>query len=156
MDFKVKDLPEVAIIGKQGFCSEGNNIVKQIWEDANSHFGEVSSLALKESDGSLTGVWGAMSDQSMAFLPWTNNFSTGYYLAGVQVAPDAKAPEGWTKWILPPRKYLVVEVQMEEYAKTFSEVLNTILPQNKLKLCGAACDFTDPKSGKNKLFFPVQ
>ena len=156
MKAEIKDLAEIVIIGKEGFCTEEKNIVQQLWADANAHFGEVAPLAKKKADGSLVGVWGAMSDETMSFLPWTNNFSRGYYLAGVEVECDKDAPEGWKKWILPARKYLIVDVQAEKYMETFSQVIQDVIPQMRLKLCGAVCDFTDSTTGKNKLFFPIQ
>ncbi len=115
----IKDLPEIAIIGKEGFCTAEKNIVQELWADANAHFGEVAPLAKKKSDGTLAGVWGAMSDETMSFLPWTNNFSCGYYLAGIEVECDKDAPEGWKKWILPARKYLIVDVQRKTTRKLF-------------------------------------
>ena len=152
----IKDLPEIAIIGKEGFCTAEKNIVQELWADANAHFGEVAPLAKKKSDGTLAGVWGAMSDETMSFLPWTNNFSCGYYLAGVEVDSDKEVPVGWKKWILPARKYLIIDVQAENYTETFSNVIQQSIPEMQLKLCGAACDFTDVATGKNKLFFPVE
>lgn len=155
MDFKIVDLPEIAIIGKEGLCTESSNVVQELWGLCNSHFDEVAELGMKEKDGSYVGFWGAMSDETMSFMPWTNNFSRGLYLAGVEVSKDAEAPEGWTKWVMPARKYLVVDVQMDQYMAIFSEVIQHTIPDNQFKLCGAVCDYTEPATGNNKLFFPV-
>lgn len=155
LHFEIIDLPEIAVIGKEGLCSQEHNIVSQLWNQANSHFSEVAELGMKDENGAYVGFWGAMSDESRSFMPWTENFSRGLYLAGVEANQEAVAPEGWVKWILPARKYLVTEVQPENYAKTFSDVLTDILPGQGLELSGAVCDFTDPSTGKNKLFFPV-
>lgn len=156
MNIKIVDLPEVAIIGKEGLCTEDNNIVQELWELCNCHFSEVEDLGMKEKDGSYVGFWGAMSDETMSFIPWTNNFSRGLYLAGIEVSKEADAPEGWTKWVMPARKYLVVDVQMEKYGETFKEVIEHTIPDRKVKLCGAVCDYTEPRTGKNKLFFPIE
>ena len=51
-----------------------------------------------------------MSDETMSFLPWTDDFSRGLYLAGVEVYEDTPVPDGWVKWVMPARKYLVTEV----------------------------------------------
>lgn len=155
MEYKFVDLPELAIIGKEGLCTEEKNIVQDLWREANSHFDEVAALGMKEAGGSYVGFWGAMSDESRAFQPWSNQFSRGLYLAGVEAYTDSVAPEGWTKWILPARKYLVVEVDPSQYADTFYTVINHLIPQKRLKLSGAVCDYTEPATGKNKLFFPV-
>ena len=56
---------------------------------------------------------------------------------------------------MPARKYLVTEVAPGNYEETFRNVINHLIPELGMKLAGAACDFTDPATGKNKLFFPV-
>jgi predicted transcriptional regulator YdeE len=97
-----------------------------------------------------------MSDETMSFMPWTDGFSRGLYLAGIEVYEDTEVPAGWVKWILPARKYLVTEVQPESYGKIFEYVIQSLIPELGLKLAGAVCDFTDPSTGHNKLFFPVE
>ena len=66
-----------------------------LWDEANSHFGEIAHLAKKDEDGNISGIWGAMSDFSRSFQPW-EGFQKGLYLAGVECNEDAKAPDGWT------------------------------------------------------------
>lgn len=78
MDIRIVDLPEIAINGKEGFCTEESNIVQDLWEQANENFGEVLELGMKEESGEFVGFWGAMSDETMSFMPWTNNFTRGY------------------------------------------------------------------------------
>ena len=97
MDIRIVDLPAVAIIGKEGFCTEEANIVQDLWKQANENFDEVLGLGMKEKNGVFAGFWGAMSDETMSFMPWTHNFTRGYYLAGIEVTKDAQAPEGWKK-----------------------------------------------------------
>ena len=140
MDIRIVDLPEVAIIGKEGFCTEESNIVQELWKQANENFDEILELGMKEENGSFVGFWGAMSDETMSFMPWTNNFTKGYYLAGIEVDKDAEAPEGWKKWIMPARKSLVVEVMFEHYMETFNDVLENQIPLRNMKLSGSACD----------------
>jgi len=156
MDVKIIELPEISIVGKEGLCTKEKNVVSDLWADANSHFAEVAHIGMKEKDGSYVGFWGAMSDETMSFLPWTENYSRGYYLAGVEVNKDAIAPQGWKRWDMPARKYLVADVCPEQYGQIFSEVINEIIPKMNLKLSGAVCDYTEPSTGKNKLFFPVE
>lgn len=39
---------------------------------------------MKEKNGAFVGFWGAMSDETMSFMPWTDNFTRGYYLDMVE------------------------------------------------------------------------
>lgn len=156
MEIKIIDLPMIAVIGKEGLCTTEKNIVEQLWREANSHFDEVAALGMKNSDGTYVGFWGAMSDESKSFRPWTHQFTRGLYLAGVETYADAIAPEGWTKWVMPARKYIVVDVEPNRYGAIFDEVINRTISEKGMKLAGAVCDYTEPATGKNKLFFPVE
>ena len=89
------------VIGKEGSTMDGEGFIQKLWDDANSHFAEVSHLAKRDENGNLVGVWGAMSDFSRSFKPWEEDFSKGLYLAGVECGHDAEAPEGWIKWTIP-------------------------------------------------------
>lgn len=153
---KIVDLPEINIIGKEGLCTKDNNICQDLWKQANEHFNEVAELGMKEKDGSFVGFWGAMSDETMSFLPWSDGFSRGLYLAGTEVVHEAEAPAGWVKWTMPARKYLIEDVTPETYGDIFSETINNTIPGMNMELCGAVCDYTEPKTGQNKLFFPVK
>ena len=110
-----------------------------------------SELYFEEPD-----IEGFMSDETMSFMPWTDGFSRGLYLAGIEVYEDTAVPDGWVKWVMPARKYLVTEVQPENYGEIFKYVINSLIPELGMKLAGAVCDFTEPATGQNKLFFPVE
>ena len=97
-----------------------------------------------------------MSDETMSFMPWTDDFSRGLYLAGIEVYEDTPVPDGWVKWVMPARKYLVTEVTPESYGEIFRNVIYSLIPELGMKLAGAVCDFTEPATGQNKLFFPVE
>ena len=97
------------VIGKEGSTLDGEGFIQKLWDDANSHFGEVAHLAKKDANGGIVGIWGAMSDISRSFKPWEDGFSKGLYLAGVECVDNAEAPDGWTKWIIPEYEYIVVE-----------------------------------------------
>lgn len=155
MEFQMIDLPEITIIGKEGFCTAAHSVVQALWQEANSHFTEIAPLAKRNADGSFTAFWGAMSDESRAFLPWTEGFSRGYYLAGAETTADQVAPIGWTKWTLPARTYCKIAVSSDSYGSTFQQMLQQELPAHGLRLCGAVCDLTDPATGTNYLMFPV-
>ena len=141
-----------AVIGKEGSTLDGPGFIQELWADANAHFGEVQPLAKTDETGNLAGIWGAMSDLSRSFRPWEDGFTRGLYLAGVECADDAEAPEGWTKWTIPGFEYLRAECEGEN---TFSEMLE-YLDRNQIPLAGAVHDFTCPVSGKNYMLFPIR
>ena len=51
MKYELIDLSEIAVIGKAGLCTKEKNIVQELWQQANSNFDEVASLAMKNPDG---------------------------------------------------------------------------------------------------------
>jgi len=38
----------------------------------------------------------------------------------------------------------------------FGYVIQSLIPELGMKLAGAVCDFTEPATGRNKLFFSVE
>ena len=139
------------VIGKEGSTLDGDGFIQKLWQDANGHFEQVAGLAKRDEQGNLVGVWGAMSDLTRSFQPW-DDFDKGLYLAGVECRNDADAPEGWTKWVIPAYEFLVVE---HENDQSFAEMLK-YMGENNLSLAGAVNDFTDPKIGKNYMYFPIR
>ncbi len=140
------------VIGKEGSTVGGEGFIQRLWEDANSHFGEVEHLAKRDESGNIGGIWGAMSDFSRSFLPWEEEFSKGLYLAGVECMDDAEAPDGWTKWSIPGFEYIYAEC---EDGNTFPDMMK-YLAENDIVLAGAVHDFTCPSTGKQYMFFPVR
>ena len=138
------------VIGKEGSTLDGDGFIQRLWQDANSHFDEIASLAKRDGSGNLAGIWGAMTDFSRSFKPW-DDFNRGLYLAGTECRDDADAPEGWVKWVIPAYEFLVVE---HENDQTFTEMMK-YMSGNNLSLAGAVNDFTDPKAGKNYMYFPI-
>ena len=141
-----------SVIGKEGSTLDGQGFIQKLWEEANSHFGEVQPLARTDENGNLAGIWGAMSDLSHSFKPWEDNFSKGLYLAGIECMADAQAPEGWTKWTIPGYEYLCAEVESDN---TFAGVLD-YMKENNIDLVGAVHDFTCPSNGKSYMYFPIK
>lgn len=139
------------VIGKEGATTDGADFIQKLWDEANSHFGEIAHLAKKDEDGNISGIWGAMSDFSRSFQPW-EGFQKGLYLAGVECNEDAKAPDGWTRWVIPGYEYIYVE---RENDNTFSEVIQ-YMKGNGIALAGAVHDFTCPQTGKGYMFFPIR
>lgn len=138
------------VIGKEGSTLDGDGFIQKLWNDANTHFEEVQHLAKKDENGVICGIWGAMSDFSHSFMPW-EDFNKGLYLAGVECSDDAKAPDGWTKWVIPGYKYIYVECESDD---VFSKVIE-YMKDKGIRLVGAVHDFTCPKTGKNYLYFPI-
>lgn len=151
MKIKTCEKESFVVIGKEGSTSDGVGFIQRLWDDANSHFGEVQHLAKKDDTGNIRGIWGAMSDFSRSFHPW-EDFRKGLYLAGVECEADAEAPEGWTKWTVPGYEYIYAECENEH---TFSDVIQYLKEKN-ISLAGAVHDFTCPQTGKNYMFFPIR
>ena len=139
------------VIGKLGSSDDGEGFVQKLWADANAHFAEVEPLAKRNADGSLAGCWGAMTDMDYGFKPWTDDFTRGRYLAGIECRNDAVPPAGWRKWIVPGFTALKVKV---ESGDTFRETL-AYMEQSGIELAGAVQDFTDPATGQNYMLFPT-
>ena len=143
--------PAFSVIGKEGSTMDGEGFIQNLWQDANSHFAEIAHLVKTDDAGAPVGVWGAMTDFSHSYKPWENGFSEGKYLAGAEVFIDACAPEGWTKWTIPGFVYL----KAENEENLFSHMLS-YLKENGLALAGAVHDFTDVRTGKNYMLFPIE
>lgn len=141
-----------SVVGKEGSALDGPGFIQKLWAEANAHFREVQPLAKKDGTGNLAGIWGVMSDFSRSFQPWEDHFSKGLYLAGVECADDAQAPEGWTKWKVPGYEYLCAEAEDEA---VFSRVLD-YMRANGLSLVGAVQDFSCPATGKDYMLFPIR
>lgn len=155
MEIVFYELPAFSVIGIEGEARPGHNPAPALWEQANARFGEVEALALGDENGLPVGVWGAMSDLSRSFLPWTEGFSRGLYLAGVQVSPEALPPEGWVKWALPAFACLRVKVE-GDYGAAFRAGLDE-LERRGLALAGAVQDCHRPaEGGQLYLFFPFK
>ena len=93
--------PAFAVISMEGSTEDGPGFIQALWDRANSRFGEVAALARTNPDGSLCGVWGAMTDFSRTFRPWEEGFTCGLYLAGVECRDDAVPPEGGVRGDIP-------------------------------------------------------
>ena len=144
--------PAFSVIGREGSTADGEGFVQRLWAEANSHFEKVSTLAKRDENGVPLGFWGAMTDFSRSFQPWEDGFSRGLYLAGVECEDDAEAPEGWFKWTVPGFEYLRAECTSET---VFADMLRYLAEQG-IGLAGAVQDFTDPKTGKNYMLFPIK
>ena len=144
--------PAFSVIGIEGATADGPGFIPALWETANSRFPEVAPLAKINPDGSLCGIWGAMTDMSRSFQPWEDGFTKGLYLAGVEVRDDVQAPEGWVRWDIPGFEYIRVK---NDAPDVFPRTLD-MLAQQGLSLAGAVHDFTDPATGMGYMLFPIR
>lgn len=151
MEWKTVQKESFSVIGKQGSTEDGESFIQRLWQEANSQFDQVSALAKTDGAGGFAGFWGLMSDRGMNFLPWENDFTQGLYLAGVEVKDGAQPPEGWVKWTSPAYEYLVAEAGPDAFSQTLAH-----LRDQGLELAGAVYDFTDPKTGESRQYFPIR
>jgi len=145
-----------SVIGKEGSSVGDAGIAQKLWKDANGHFPEIADLAIRNQDEAIGHTWGLMSDLNHQLLPWEDHFSTGLYLASVEVQANAVAPEGWTKWDIPEREYMVIEIEDGKYMEAFHSGIYFHLYHRRFRLSGAVCDYTDIGTGKNYLYSPVE
>ena len=143
--------PAFSVIGKEGTTHDGAGFIQNLWERANAGFSEIAPLVKLDETGAPVGIWGAMTDFSHSFQPWENGFSEGKYLAGAEVRDDAQPPEGWTKWTVPGFVYLKAENEENLFPNMLS-----YLKENGFSLAGAVHDFTDVKTGKSYMLFPIE
>ena len=94
MDIKRCTKESFAVIGREGSTLDGKNFIQKLWDDVDSHFNEISDLALKDINGNIVGRWGLTSDFNHNLKPWEENYRRGLYLAGVECNIDADAPYG--------------------------------------------------------------
>lgn len=136
---------------KRGLNIRRRRIIQKLWNDANSNFSEVAHLAKRDANGSIVGIWGAMSGISHSFKPWEDGFRKGLYLAGVECVDSAEAPDGWVKWTIPSYEYIVAENHRGVFEKIIGQ-----MNKEGISLVGAVHDYTDPATGKGYLYFPIR
>lgn len=155
MEFLHCEMPSFVVIGKEGLSGKDPDWIKKLWTDLNTHLEEVLDLALKDSNGNLAGFWGAMTDVSRSFLPWSDDLKHGYYLAGIQVRKECKVPKGWSRWVIPAFEYIYTKVE-GDYDTYLKAGLDTLENQD-LVLAGAIQEYNCPEEdGQLYLFFPIR
>lgn len=152
MDIKRCTKESFAVIGREGSTLDGKNFIQNLWDDVDSHFNEISDLALKDINGNILGRWGLTSDFNHNLKPWEENYRRGLYLAGVECKLDADVPYGWTKWIVPSYEYIYVEIKDQD---TFIRTI-FYLDSNNIPLIGGVNKYYSPITKKDYLFFPIK
>lgn len=142
--------PEFTVIGIEGSTDDGNDFIQNLWNEANTRFAEIQGLCKRDDNCSFVGFWGAMSDFSRSFKPW-EGVSQGLYLVGAECEDEAKAPNGWTRWVVPSSEYLCFDCKEFEFGQAIDYVKNC-----GFSLAGAVHDFTDPRTGKGYIYIPIK
>ncbi|MCL1965335.1 MAG: GyrI-like domain-containing protein [Firmicutes bacterium] len=140
-----------AVIGKAGKGPADNPLAwtLPLWEDANKNFQEIAALAQKDENG-LPLIWGAMNDVDETNKRWGE---TGKYMAGCEAGVDTQPPTGWTKWVIPAQRYLVVETTADQYG----EVFGAIVHDENIKIVGTVHERYPQPGNPNvlEIWFPV-
>ena len=152
MNIEIITKESFCIIGKEGSTDMGEGFIQGLWNEANNHFDEIAELVKRDSENNPVGYWGAMSNFSMEFMPWEDNFTKGKYLAGAECYVDSVAPMGWSKWIVPGFQY--VKIRCDD-TDTFPNGIKYIAEQG-YRLAGAVHDYTDAGTGQNYMYFPIK
>jgi hypothetical protein len=144
------ELPAFAVIGKEGATTLGPGFVERLWNDAERDLPAIAAAV--RYNGAMPVYWGLMSDFSHSLAPWANDFKDGLYLAGFELLdPKLIPPEGWVKWEVPERRYLVFPIG-DDYEGSFRDGLKA-LQENGYALSGAVFDHAE--RGVSVLLFPV-
>ncbi|MCL2520773.1 MAG: GyrI-like domain-containing protein [Spirochaetaceae bacterium] len=105
-----KDNFTVMGMAGEGPMQNPSSWIKPLWELAAANkFAEIDALLLKNPEGKPL-FWGAMA----AATQLKEGFA---YLAGGEVAANAKAPIGWEKWQIPAQSYVVAAATMDDLAE---------------------------------------
>lgn len=157
MSIHIEYKSSFSVIGKlgHGHTEEASKWIPPLWQEANIYFNEIRPLAKTDQEGNLVGLWGAMSDINETFERWSDQ---GKYLAGCEVLDQSMAPEGWTKWIIPSYKYVVIQCDQQNYQEKFAYMLHTYLPSKGYSIVAAVHEFYRPNEtdGSIYLYFPVE
>ncbi len=149
--FKILNLPSFSVVGKLTSTKEGPGSIERVWNEAENQLKIVSSSVL--FIGCMPSFWGLMSDFSLSFAPWENDFKEGLYLAGFELKdPSFVPPEGWVKWDVKENRYLVYEVG-EDYQTSFKEGLDCLKNEGYV-LSGAAFDHLE--NGVSYIYYPIE
>ncbi len=152
LTFSFKTKEAFAVIGKEGNTHDGEGFIKELWKNVNQDFSQIAPYVLKDDQEKPLGIWGIMTDFSRSFYPWENNFTQGIYIAGAECAFETPQVQGFSMIHVPKFRYLCVENNAPDvFLKSLS-----YLKEQDIDLVGAVQDYTDPKSGQNYMYFPIE
>ncbi len=156
MDIRLVERVAFSVVGQEGCgpSSEGWKWVPPLWQALSEKISDIGDLFLCDMQGNPLGAWGAMTDMTRSFMPWTE---AGRYLAGFEVAAESVAPSGWSKWDIPGYRYLVAGCTQTSYQEVFYAVLHEYMPKERYELVGAVHEYYGPGKGADELelYFPI-
>lgn len=171
-DVTVVELPARTILGDYELCQgkpelplkvhgkpEDADRIRNLWTDIMAK-SALADYAVEAKDGVCTAYWGVMNDglPVNGFKPWREHYKTGYYMAGVERKPDRNVHDSrlGIEWEIPAARYVVTEVNPDNYDEVFHAYVNTIIPEMGLTLNGGICEYIKPGEQSFKLYFPVR
>lgn len=155
LEIKECSFESFAVVGLVGTSDEGPGYVDALWQKMNRYGKSIMHLAKKDENGEIMGAWGLMNDASLGFLPPEERKSKKVvYLAGIETDTDAKAPKGYTKWIVPAFDYVYAPVHGDK-TSLIREVM-AYLDAHDLTFAACPFDFMPPEGGMMYMFFPVK
>ena len=154
MDVQIKTKPAFAVLGIEGRgdADKGPEWIKPLWKKAFNRFDEIKDLVKSDQE-----AWGLMSATDEYLAPWKKE---GKYLAGWEVEPDTKPPEGWIIWEVPEQMYAVIACTMASYGEAYKVMVQQFLPKEGYEQESATHEFypkefQDPEKDNLYLYFPV-
>ena len=152
MEFRTLVKEPFCVIGKEIYTWDGDGMIPKVWAVVDSKFDEIEPVICKDENGKPLAKWGAMSSKKRDFSMWEENGSVGLYLAGYEAQLDAKAPAGWTKWIVPGFEFRLGKIEGEGYFyRAFDELTSMGLPP-----VAATENWIDIETGEFYFAFPVK
>ncbi len=182
----IVSLPQFKLLGQSIYCRGSMDLpvkknilendtgrVDDLWADFHKKIGDYERYGKRNADGSFT-YWGVMSDDNPEYhnpTPWWHFGRSGYYFAGLEVAPprstgskddvgtklpDRSRPDGWAQCNIPAADYVVVDVTPETYDEIYESYFHNYIPASGYMVCGAVMDCINSKTGESQLYFAVR
>jgi AraC family transcriptional regulator len=157
MDVKFVDLDAFSIVGPVETVSKTQTEeIPAVWETFHARYGEIPGIDPTKSYGLC--------------VHHTTAIDSFDYIAGIEVAPDATAPEGMRKVDVAPRRYAVFTFEPsgpnmpDEFRKAYAYIFEHWLPNEPYRMADAS-DFElyevgrfDPATMKGEvdIYIPVE
>ena len=155
MEVQIKTKPAFTVLGIEGYgdADKGPEWIKPLWDQAFNRFDEIKALVKSDQE-----AWGLMSATDEYLASWKKE---GKYLAGWEVEPGTKPPEGWTIWDVPEQTYAVIACTMATYGEAYKLVIQQFMPKEGYEQAGAMHEFypkefQDIKKDTLYLYFPIK
>lgn len=138
-----------------GLVTETGNGSNGLWTKMNQMGKQLMPLAKRDDDGDIMGAWGLTTEDDLSFRLSEKEEPRLLYMAGLEVKDTARAPKGFTKWVVPGSDYIYGVIENSR-----KETLNALLQYAEAKdieITGYPQEFMPPNSnGTMYLFLPVK